>query len=356
LSKKKLGLRLGKGLIFHNQGHFILDFIIKNLLPALVIIFIFYSCNKEQKNRIEQPYSIIFKSKVPSFSADNAYKYIEDQIAFGPRNPNSTGHQKALNFLENELRKYTNTVYLQNFLYSGYNDERLALSNIIARFNPKSNNRIFICAHWDSRPRSDQDKDPLLRNKPILGTNDGASGVGIILELARVLKDHPVNYGIDLILFDGEDYGKESDLNNYFLGSKYFAANLEPDYNPYFGILLDMVGDKQALFLKEGSSVQYSSDIVDMIWNIAKEINATDFSMQEGSPIEDDHIPLNQAGLKTIDIIDEELIGDNSPNKRRNYWHTSHDTIDNIGKETLQQVGDVLVHLIYSLEFSKKNF
>jgi glutaminyl-peptide cyclotransferase len=351
----KLESHSGKDHIFHNQYYFILSFIMKKSLLFLVVVFAFYSCSKEQKSEVEQPYSIVFKSKVPAFNADNAFKYIEDQIAFGPRNPNSLGHQQALNYLQNEFRKYTNTVYLQNFVYTGYNDERLALSNIIARFNPKSNKRIFICAHWDTRPRSDQDKNPALRDKPILGTNDGASGVGVILELARLLKENPVNYGIDLILFDGEDYGKESDLNNYFLGSKYFAANLEANYKPYFGILLDMVGDKQAIFLKEGTSVRYAQDIVDMVWNIAKEINATDFSIQEGSPIEDDHVPLNQAGLKTIDIIDLELIGTNTPNERRNYWHTSHDTIDNIGKGTLKQVGDVLTHLIYSLEFSKQN-
>jgi glutaminyl-peptide cyclotransferase len=327
----------------------------KNFLFFLISTFTFFSCSKEQKSRVEQPYSIIFNSQVPAFNADNAYKYIEDQISFGPRNPNSAGHQKALVFLQNELSKYANTVNLQNFIYPGYNDEQLNLTNIIARFNPKSDNRIFICAHWDSRPRSDQDKDKLLRDKPIPGANDGGSGVAIILELARILKNNPVKYGIDLILFDGEDYGKESDLNNYFLGSKYFAANIEPNYKPYFGILLDMVGDKQAVFLKEGSSVQYASDIVDMVWNIANEINANDFNMQEGSEIADDHVPLNQAGLRTIDIIDQELIGDNSPNKRRNYWHTSHDTIENIGKETLQQVGNVLVHLIYSLVFSEKN-
>ena len=277
------GLHSEKGRIFHKKDYLVLDFIKKNFLLFLIIIFTFYSCGKEQKVRVEQPYTVILKSKVPAFNADEAYKYIEDQIAFGPRNPNSEGHQKALHFLENELRKYTNTVYLQNFVYTGYNNERLDLSNIIAKFNPESKNRIFFCAHWDTRPRSDQDKDPALINKPILGTNDGASGVAVILELARILKENPVNYGIDLILFDGEDYGKESDLSNYFLGSKYFAANIEPDYKPYFGILLDMVGDKQAVFLKEGSSVQYASDIVNMVWNIAKEINATDFNMQEGS-------------------------------------------------------------------------
>ncbi|MCX6151722.1 MAG: M28 family peptidase [Ignavibacteriales bacterium] len=328
---------------------------INKILILLIILTAFYSCSKEQQTKVEQPYYLKSAIKIPMFDKNNVYKYIEEQIAFGPRNPNSMGHQQALKYLETELRKSTDAVELQNFSYNGYDDEKLDLTNIIAKFNSNSKDRIFICAHWDSRPRADQDKDAAKKLKPILGTNDGASGVGIILELAQLLKENPVNYGIDLILFDGEDYGKESDLQNYFLGSKYFAASKPTDYQPYFGILLDLVGDKEAIFYKEGKSIQFAPEVVDLVWNIAQDLNATPFSALEGSPIEDDHIPLNQAGLKTIDIVDIDLIGANTPNKRRNYWHTSLDTIDNIGKETLQQVGDVLTHLIYSLEFGKPN-
>jgi|WetSurMetagenome_2_1015567.scaffolds.fasta_scaffold51220_3 glutaminyl-peptide cyclotransferase len=321
----------------------------------IIMMLVFYSCSKEKQAKVEQPYSLELNNNVPSFNEDNAYRYILEQLDFGPRNPNSTGHQKALVFFESEMKKYTNDVYLQNFLYPGYNNEQLSLTNIIASFNRNAKNRIFICAHWDTRPRADQEKDAKLKNKPILGANDGASGVGIILELSRILKETPVDYGIDLILFDGEDYGVESDLANYFLGSKYFSANLPPDYKPQFGILLDMVGDKEAIFSKEGRSVQSAQDVVDMVWNIAQNLNASTFTPQEGSIIEDDHLPLNQAGIKTIDIIDQGLIGTNSSNERRNYWHTTKDDIENISKETLKQVGDVLTHLIYSLKFNKGN-
>lgn len=321
----------------------------------IIMMLVFYSCSKEKQAKVEQPYSLELNNNVPSFNEDNAYRYILEQLDFGPRNPNSTGHQKALVFFESEMKKYTNDVYLQNFLYPGYNNEQLSLTNIIASFNRNAKNRIFICAHWDTRPRADQEKDAKLKNKPILGANDGASGVGIILELSRILKETPVDYGIDLILFDGEDYGVESDLANYFLGSKYFSANLPADYKPQFGILLDMVGDKEAIFSKEGRSVQSAQDVVDMVWNIAQNLNASTFTPQEGSIIEDDHLPLNQAGIKTIDIIDQGLIGTNSSNERRNYWHTTKDDIENISKETLKQVGDVLTHLIYSLKFNKGN-
>jgi glutaminyl-peptide cyclotransferase len=327
----------------------------KQIFILLIILMtIFYSCSKEKQVKIEQPYSLELNKNIPSFNEENAFRYIQEQLAFGPRNPNSTGHQKALLFLESELRKYTNDVILQNFQYTGYNEEQLELTNLIAKFNKDAGNRIIICAHWDTRPRADQEKDPKLKMKPILGANDGASGVGVILELARLLKENPVNYGIDLILFDGEDYGVESDLDNYFLGSKYFSATLPTDYKPLFGILLDMVGDKEAVFLKEGHSLQSAPDIVDMVWNIAQNLNTTIFSAQEGSIIEDDHVPLNQAGIKTIDIIDQGLIGTNTADERRNYWHTTKDNLNNISKETLKQTGDVLTNLIYSLKFNKE--
>ncbi|HED06318.1 MAG TPA: M28 family peptidase, partial [Ignavibacteria bacterium] len=210
-------------------------------------------------------------------------------------------------------------------------------------------------AHWDTRPRAEHAKNPANRDKPILGANDGGSGSSILLELARLLKTHKVNYGVDLVFFDGEDYGKENDLNNFCIGSKYFAAKLNINDIPAFGILLDMVGDKQAVFPEEQYSLQYAPGVVNMIWNIAAHLNAGDFSSKRGGAIYDDHIPLNQAGLPTIDIIDSGLIGDRSPIKRRNYWHSENDTMKNIGKNTLQQVGNVLTYLIYSIQFNSES-
>lgn len=325
---------------------------LKTTLLLFIMSIFFYSCNGDKSERLTELYHLTTPQNKPEFNADNAYAQIEKQLSFGPRNPGSAGHQAALNYFNNELRKYADIVYLQEFSYPGY-DEQLHLTNIVAQFNPNSTNRIFICAHWDSRPRSEQDKNPANQNLPVPGANDGASGVGVILELARILKSQPVDYGVDLILFDGEDYGKEGDINNYLLGAKYFAAQRPVDYQPHFGILLDLVGDKDAEFRMEGASMKYAGDVVEIVWNIASSLNAHAFRKVESSEIYDDHIALNMAGLKTINIIDADLIGADTPDPRRNYWHTQDDTIKNISRETLKQVGGVLTHLIYSLKFNK---
>ncbi len=154
------------------------------------------------------------------------------------------------------------------------------------------------------------------------------------------------------MLLDGEDYGKENDLDNFCIGSKYYSVNLPEGVYPRFGILLDMVGDKDAVFMKEASSLEFAPDIVNLVWDTASRINAAVFVPRRGSSIYDDHIPLNQAGIKTIDIIDAELVGADTPVERRNYWHSDRDTMDNISADTLQQVGDVLVTLLYSIHFS----
>ncbi|HKI79035.1 MAG TPA: M28 family peptidase [Ignavibacteriaceae bacterium] len=319
----------------------------------LFAIFFIYSCGEKPQQEISKPlYELAKNYNIPKFDSENAYNQVKAQVNFGPRNPNSKGHEAALNYLQNELKKYCDDVQLQSFTYSGYNDEKLNLTNIIGRFNPAEKNRIILCAHWDTRPRAEKAEDPKRRNEPILGANDGGSGVGVILEMAKILKTNKINYGVDLVLFDGEDYGKESDLDNFCLGSKYFAVNYkEPNY-PAFSILLDLVGDKEAEFKVEGNSKNYAPEVIKTVWGIASQINANMFSQQDGSAIYDDHIPLNRAGLKTIDIIDMELVGADTPVKRRNYWHTHKDTMNNIGKNALQQVGDVLTHLIYSLQFN----
>lgn len=322
------------------------------ILPGILLIFLFSSCSKKNEKESKPLYQLEKNYNIPKFDADNAYKQVEAQVKFGPRNPNSAGHAECLAYLENQLKKYADTLVLQPFTYPGYKGITLHLTNLIAEFNPKSKNRIILCAHWDTRPRSEHATNPADTNKPILGANDGGSGVGVLLEFARLLKQHKVNYGVELVFFDGEDYGRENDLNDFCLGSKYFAANYNINKAPAFCVLLDMIGDKQAIFFQEPYSVQFAPDVVNMIWNIAGQLNAADFSDKQSEAIYDDHIPLNQAGLSTIDIIDAGLIGDKSPVKRRNYWHSEHDTMKNISKKTLQQVGNVLTYLIYSIHFN----
>ncbi len=322
------------------------------LLNFILLFICLTGCEKKEENEISKPAFVIQKNdSIPVFNGNNAYNQTKAQVDIGPRNPNSAGHALALTYLQNELNKYADKVILQPFSYQGYKEE-LNLTNIIARFNPSNKNRIVICAHWDTRPRSEHSKDSTKRNLPILGANDGASGCGVILELARMLSQRKVKYGVDLLLLDGEDYGKENDLDRYCLGSKYYSINIPGGIYPQFAILLDMVGDEDATFMKEANSDQYAPDIVNLIWGIASQLNITIFNPKESAAIYDDHIPMNQAGIKTIDIIDAELVGADTPVERRNYWHSDKDTMENISAKTLQQVGDVLVCLLYSIHFN----
>jgi glutaminyl-peptide cyclotransferase len=318
------------------------------LFCSLIISFIF-SCNEKKEQRVMPSYKINLQNNAPIFDADNAFAMIKNQTDFGPRNPNSEGHKNTLAFLSSKLDEYADNVSLQNFEYPGYGGEKLKLTNIIGKFNPEKENRILLCAHWDTRPWADEETDLSMRNLPISGANDGASGVAVLLEIARIISENKLPYGIDIIFFDGEDYGKANDLLNFCLGSKYYSVSLKPNDKPNFAVLLDLVGDKNAQFKKELYSIQYAPDIVELVWNTAKYVNASKFINSVGNPIYDDHVPLNSSGIKSINIVDVDYVGHNTNN--RNYWHTHEDTIDKIGIETLQQVGNVLTKLLYSISF-----
>ncbi|HKB86175.1 MAG TPA: M28 family peptidase [Ignavibacteriaceae bacterium] len=324
----------------------------KNLFLLLIVLIMIAGCEKKEEYEISKPaFDIQQNDSIPVFNGEDAYAFTKAQVDFGPRNPGSNGHTLALTYLQNELNKYADEMILQSFTYPGYNED-LNLTNIVARFNPGNKNRILICAHWDTRPRSEHSSDSTKRDLPIPGANDGASGCGVILELANILHKEKPGIGVDLVLLDGEDYGKESDLDNYCLGSKYFSVHIPDGLYPGFAILLDMVGDKEAVFMKEANSVEYAPDIVNLIWSTAVQLNASAFIPRTGGAIYDDHIPLNQAGIKTIDIIDADLVGADTPVERRNYWHSDKDTMENIGKNTLQQVGTVLTYILYSIHFN----
>lgn len=281
-------------------------------------------------------------SHVPTFDGKRAFDYLVVQTKFGPRVANTNAHRACLHYLGTELQKYADTVYFQPFTHVGYDGKTLYLSNIIASFNVEAKKRILLCAHWDSRPWADQDPDPKNHTKPILGANDGASGVAVLLEIARHLKSQPPSIGIDIVLFDGEDYGKSGDLNNFLLGSRYFVKNKPPSIAPEFGILLDMVGDTQLELPKESNSVKYAPDIVNLVWSTARDVGSTAFIDAIGDDVYDDHIPLNQAGIKTIDIIDFAY-----PDQSHQYWHTLEDTPDKCSPESLAEVGNVVLHVIY---------
>lgn len=281
-------------------------------------------------------------SPIPAFSGERAFAHLVKQTEFGPRHPNSAGHHACLQYLASTLRSLADEVQLQPFTAQGYN-EPLALTNIIAKFKPQEQARILLCAHWDTRPRADNDPDKKRRDQPILGANDGASGVAVLLEIASLLKQHPPPVGVDIVLFDGEDYGYEGDLAKYFLGSRFFAANKPSDYNPRFGILLDMVGDTFLDLSKEYHSTQYAPDIVNLVWGKARELGYTQFLDEIGEAVNDDHLPLNEVGIKTINLIDF-----NYPDPTNRFWHTHRDTPDNCSAESLEAVGSVITHVIYT--------
>lgn len=291
--------------------------------------------------------------EVPEFNADSAYHFIEQQVLFGPRNPGSEAHALAKDYIIGKLKDYAGdrSVYAQNFTVEGYDKDTMSLTNLIAAFNTGSRDRILLCAHWDSRPRAD--KDTVKRNEPIPGADDGGSGVGVLLEMARLFHENPPPIGVDVVFFDGEDYGREGELEHYFLGSRYWAENPPvPGYSPRFGILLDMVGGLNARFPKEQYSLRYAPALVDEIWQIAadKELEEI-FIDQRGQGISDDHVIINQKlNIPTIDIIRHEprLKEGGDEVDFAPYWHTHQDNMNIISKKTLNAVGIVIAELVYN--------
>ena len=276
----------------------------------------------------------------PAFNPESAWKYLIAQCDFGPRNPGSDGHRKCGDFLVAELRKYAESVQEQPFTFR---DTRLKktynMRNIIADFGTQDAPKIILCAHWDTRPWSDMDPNPANRGKPILGANDGASGVAALLEMARLFAEYSPPVPIRIIFFDGEDYGRANEIWDYLLGSKHFAQSADPAEYKY-AVLLDLIGDEDLEIKREYNSFQYCRELQDKIWKIARKVGSHQFSSRLTIPIIDDHLPLIEIGIPAVDIIDFEY----------QYWHTQQDTPEHCRKESLEAVGKVLVELIYGEE------
>ncbi len=295
---------------------------------------------------------------VPSFNADSCYKYVQAQVNFGPRVPNSKAHIKCGDYLIAFFKKYADTVYVQSTTVQAFDGTNLKIRNIIASFRPKAGNRIMICSHWDSRPFADQDKDLKNIHTPIDAADDGASGVAVMMEIARLLKATPPERGIDLICLDAEDSGvpeanKEKYKGNvdaedsYCLGTQYWCKNLHvPNYSANFGILLDMVGAKDATFTLEGTSMKYASTFMASVWSKAGSLGYGNYfqNVNSGSIIDDHHYINTLTTIPTIDIIYHNMSGDGSwfaP-----HWHTLKDNMQVIDKATLDAVGNTLTHVI----------
>lgn len=322
------------------------------------LVFITSSCNDDAKKIPKPKTAKPTLAKAPIFSGENAFSFVEKQLSFGPRNPNSEGHQKMAEWLIDELQKMADTVYVQKVDLKAFDGKILKSTNIIASFNPNYKKRMFVSAHWDTRPFADQDIEN--ENKPILGANDGASGVAILMEIAKLLKENKTTKGIDLIFFDAEDYGQPSISDfpymkdSYCLGSQYWAKNPHtPYYTAQFGILLDMVGAKNAVFTQEGYSRQFANNYLQKVWTYAHIIGYGNFfSTQKTNQITDDHYYINTlANIPTIDIIQYDKTTSSGFGR---YWHTHNDNIDTVDKTTLKAVGQTVTQVIY--QFNQGNF
>ena len=280
---------------------------------------------------------------VPKFDKGNAFRYLVEQCEFGPRNPGSNGYKQCLDYLQKTLVGFADTVLLQPFVLDDLVDEKnYDLTNIIARFKVNEPEQLLIGAHWDTRPWADEDPVPEKRNDPIIGANDGASGVAVILELARILNASPPPIGITLVLFDGEDMGRPGTPKSYAQGSLAFAKDL-PIEKPDEAIILDMIGDAELHIPIERYSYQQNRQLVKKLWGLAKVLSLDAFESRIEYSIYDDHVPLwAEAKIPAVDIIDF-----NYPNSYTNYWHTTQDLPEHCSAESLGQVGTLLVHYIY---------
>lgn len=293
----------------------------------------------------------------PAFNADSAYLFTKAQCDFGPRDMNSPGHERCAEWIIAKFKQYGCVVQTQKADLRGYDGTVLKSTNIMASYNPDATTRILLCAHWDSRPWADNDPDSTNWRKPILAANDAASGVAVMLEIARLVQaDKQLQIGVDFVCFDAEDWGtpqwsnRPDDGKSWALGAQYWAANLPQGYQARYGILLDMVGGVGARFYQEGVSRQYAPDIVDKVWAAAGAIGfGSYFPQQQGGMITDDHVPVNEvAKIPTIDIIP--YYPDCEQSSFGPTWHTVADNMDHIDKNTLKAVGQVVVQVLYSEE------
>jgi glutaminyl-peptide cyclotransferase len=272
----------------------------------------------------------------PEFDGGEAHALLRAQVAFGPRIPGTGGHAAQLQWMTDFLVLRADTVEVQGFEHVTEGGETLRLSNVFARFRASDPRRILLLAHWDTRPAADQDPDPAKRTMPVPGANDGASGVAVLLHLAELFAAEPPPVGVDLLFTDGEDFGPGS--RDMYLGARYFAANLPAGYAPMYGVLLDMVGNRNPRFPIEGHSQRLAPSIVTRVWEVARQLGYGDiFPSQVGPAVDDDHLPLNRAGIPTINVIDFAYP----------FWHTTEDVPANTSAETLRIVGEVIAELVY---------
>ncbi|MCH5227069.1 MAG: M28 family peptidase [Muribaculaceae bacterium] len=294
------------------------------------------------------PPDVMESSPLGDFDADSAYYYVEKQVEFGPRVPNTEAHRLTALWLAEQLKRHGAKVTVQNARLEAFDGTILNAKNIFGQINPDAKERILLLAHWDSRPWADKDPDPEKRILPVDGANDGASGVGVILEIARQLKLNPVSKGIDILFVDAEDWGTDGDDESWALGTKYFVENPPlKNYSPQVAILLDMVGGENATFCREYFSERSAPRVAESVWQTAGKLGYGKYFLNRlGTAVMDDHVQLIKAGIPAIDIIEYHPDDDLGFNSR---WHTTADNMEGISTETLNAVGSTLLTYLRSL-------
>jgi hypothetical protein len=332
----------------------------RRLLPFFSFLFLI-SCQKSNDEGGElQTAKTPNPIEVPPFSADSAYAFIEKQVNMGPRVPGSAPHREAAGFFVSRFESYGATVTVQEFEQTTYDGTRLQLKNIIASFYPEKQKRVLLAAHWDTRPFADQDK--VNPNGPMDGANDGASGVAVLLEIARSLHNSPdpPPVGVDIILFDGEDWGERVNerlrppppgLQSWWcLGSQYWSMHKhKPNYSAYYGILLDMVGAEGSQFYREGLSLRYAPSVVEKVWSAAAQLGHSRFFVKRDQPEigDDDHKYVTEnARIPMIDIVNYDPV----MGTFGSFHHTQADNMDIISREPLRAVGETVIYLLYHEE------
>jgi len=311
---------------------------------AIVLVCLFIACKGDAKEgsaaqRETSASANESGNTSTGFSGTAAYNYAKTQVDFGPRVPGSPAAKRAGDWIIQQMRARADTVIVQSFTYTTADGKKLNLRNILARFRPELEERVLYLTHWDSRPVSESATTAAEKKMPVPGANDGASGVGLFVALGDLLKKTKPNVGVDLLFTDGEDYGQfgppEVDV---LIGSKYFAAHPpSPGYKPLYGVLFDMIGDKDLRIPYEMNSFQQAPEVVSRVWQTAADLGYGDTFVQEsGGAIIDDHIPLLNSGMRVIDVIDL----DYPPH------HTPQDTMDKISAKSLAKVGDVAAALV----------
>ncbi len=279
-----------------------------------------------------------------AFSGAVAYGHVKTQLDFGARVPGTEAHRRAGDWIVAQMRQLADTVVVQSWNHVTVRGDTLPLRNVFARFRPDAAERVLYLTHWDSRPVSDEARNERQRRLPVPGANDGASGVGLLVALAEALARTPPGVGVDLLFVDGEDYGDFGANQDVLIGSAYFADHLPaPGYQPLYGVLWDMIGDRDLRIPQELNSARAAPEVVQRVWSVANELGYGGvFVPETGEAVTDDHLPLIRKGLRVIDVIDLDYTSATG----ENYHHTPNDTLDKISAASLQIVGDVALTLV----------